>query len=112
MEIMVKMNVSTAKEAYELALKYPETRPQLIDLINEPYYAFLWTKNIGDRDIMIDRVTNSEDAYFWAQEFGNQDIMIDRVTDPYYTGRWIETFGGEEYFRAKDLPWFSDLDDF
>ena len=69
---------------------------EVIPHITDSQYAYLWTKNIGNADIMIDRITNSEYAYRWAYNIGNKDIMINRITDSQYAYTWARNIGNKD----------------
>jgi len=62
-------------------------KQEIMDKITGSRIAYLWAKDIGNKDVMIDRVTESKWAYRWAMEIGNRDVMLPRITDERQRGQ-------------------------
>jgi hypothetical protein len=69
--------------------------------ITKSELAYLWARDIGNRDIMISRITNSEYAYRWARWIGNIDIMIDRITESGYACEWALYIGNQDIMKSR-----------
>ena len=76
-------------------------RDIMIDRITDSWYAYLWARYIGNKDIMIDRITDSRWAYCWARDIGNRDIMIDRITESKYAYLWAKDIGNRDIMIAR-----------
>ena len=83
------------KEEAKKALKYLERFSEDATLaeIAEGFpakWAYLWAKEIGDKEIMRERITDSEWAYYWTRDIGDRKVMAERITDLYWKAKFEE----------------------
>ena len=73
----------------------------MIKKITDSYWAYLWALNIGDKDVMIQKITDSYWAYYWARFIGNRDVMIEKITESEWAFRWAIDIGDHEIMRDR-----------
>jgi len=77
---MASENLPTRTElshwCLEFALRWPDLRKRVSDLIDDCGTAYIWAKQFPEDSITVrDQIKDELIAYYWARDIGDREVM-------------------------------------